>query len=89
MIHAGIHTNSRINIIYINSENIENEGTYSLTNMDAILVLGGFGKRSVEGKIMAINLSSTNPIPYLGICFGMQLTVIEYARKKPVSHRCA
>lgn len=82
LIHAGIHTNSRINIKYIDSEIIEKEGTDSLVNMDAILVPGGFGKRGVEGKIMAINFARINRIPYLGICLGMQLAVIEYARNK-------
>lgn len=82
LIHAGIHTNSRIDIVYIDSENIEKEGTSSLENMDAILVPGGFGKRGVEGKIMAIQFARTNRIPYLGICLGMQLAVVEYARNK-------
>ena len=82
LIHAGIHTNSRIIINYIDSETIEKEGTGSLINMDAILVPGGFGKRGVEGKIMAINFARTNRIPYLGICLGMQLAVVEYTRNK-------
>lgn len=82
LIHAGIHTNSQINITYIDSEAIEKEGTDCLINMDAILVPGGFGKRGVEGKIMAINFARTHRIPYLGICLGMQLAVIEYARNK-------
>lgn len=82
LIHAGIHTCSQINITYVDSENIEKEGTDCLVNMDAILVPGGFGKRGVEGKIMAINFARTNRIPYLGICLGMQLAVIEYARNK-------
>ena len=82
LIHAGIHTHSRININYIDSENIEAEGTGGLSEMDAILVPGGFGKRGVEGKIMAINFARTNRIPYLGICLGMQLAVVEYARNK-------
>jgi len=82
LIHAGIHTHSRININYIDSENIETEGTDGLSEMDAILVPGGFGKRGVEGKIMAINFARTNRIPYLGICLGMQLAVVEYARNK-------
>ncbi len=80
--HAGIHTNSQINITYIDSENIEKEGTDCLTAMDAILVPGGFGKRGVEGKIKAIHFARTHRIPYLGICLGMQLAVIEYARNK-------
>ena len=82
LIHAGIHTRSRINIHYTDSENIEKKGTDCLANMDAILVPGGFGKRGVEGKIMAIRYARENRIPYLGICLGMQLAVIEYARDK-------
>jgi CTP synthase len=80
--HAGIHTKSRIQITYIDSETIEKEGTASLQAMDAILVPGGFGKRGVEGKIMAIHYARTKQIPYLGICLGLQLAVIEYARNK-------
>jgi CTP synthase len=82
LIHAGIHTRSRIKIHYTDSENIEKQGVDCLANMDAILVPGGFGKRGVEGKIMAIRHARENRIPYLGICLGMQLAVIEYARDK-------
>jgi CTP synthase len=82
LIHAGIHTRSKINIHYTDSENIEKQGTACLAGMDAILVPGGFGKRGVEGKIMAIRHARENCIPYLGICLGMQLAVIEYARDK-------
>ena len=82
LIHAGIHTRSKINIHYVDSESIEKDGTGCLEGMDAILVPGGFGKRGVEGKIMAIHFARTNRIPYLGICLGMQLAVIEYARNK-------
>jgi CTP synthase len=82
LIHAGIHTRSRIKIHYTDSENIEKQGIDCLANMDAILVPGGFGKRGVEGKIMAIRYARENRIPYLGICLGMQLAVIEYARDK-------
>ncbi len=82
LIHAGIHTRSKVNIHYVDSENIEKEGTGCLKGMDAILVPGGFGKRGVEGKIKAIQYARTNNIPYLGICLGMQLAVIEYARDK-------
>ncbi|MBA4142156.1 MAG: CTP synthase [Nitrosospira sp.] len=80
--HAGIHTRSKISIHYMDSENIEKRGTDCLAGMDAILVPGGFGKRGVEGKIMAIRHARINRIPYLGICLGMQLAVIEYARDK-------
>lgn len=82
LIHAGIHTRSEIRIHYVDSENIEKEGIGCLAEMDAILVPGGFGKRGVEGKIMAIHYARVNRIPYLGICLGMQLAVIEYARAK-------
>ena len=82
LIHAGIHTCSKINITYLDSEQIEKNGTACLDGMHAILVPGGFGKRGVEGKILAINYARTNRIPYLGICLGMQLAVVEYARNK-------
>ena len=78
--HAGVHTRSKVNIHYVDSEVIETEGAESLRGMDAILVPGGFGKRGVEGKIKAIRLARENNIPYLGICLGMQLAVIECAR---------
>jgi CTP synthase len=80
LIHAGIHTGARIRIDYVDSESIEKNGVACLKNMDAILVPGGFGKRGVEGKIRAIRYARENRIPYLGICLGMQLAVIEYAR---------
>ena len=80
LIHAGIHTASRIAIEYIDSEQLEREGTGVLAGFDAILVPGGFGKRGVEGKINAIRYARENGIPYLGICLGMQLAVIEFAR---------
>jgi len=82
LIHAGIHTHSKINICYVDSEYIEKQGTNCLTDADAVLVPGGFGKRGVEGKIMAIRYARENRIPYLGICLGMQLAVIEFARNK-------
>jgi CTP synthase len=82
LIHAGIHTRSKINIHYIDSETLESGDTGSLSGMDAILVPGGFGKRGVEGKIAAIRYAREKRIPYLGICLGMQLAVIEYARHK-------
>ncbi|WP_072293154.1 CTP synthase [Nitrosovibrio sp. Nv17] len=82
LVHAGIHTRSRVEIHYIDSEMIEKRGVECLTGMNAILVPGGFGKRGVEGKIMAIRHARTHHIPYLGICLGMQLAVIEYARSK-------
>jgi CTP synthase len=80
LIHAGIHTESRVQIEYIDSEQIERDGADALTGFDAILVPGGFGKRGVEGKIAAIRCARENAVPYLGICLGMQLAVIEFAR---------
>ncbi len=82
LIHAGIHTRCRIDIHYVDSENIEQQGTACLEDKDAILVPGGFGKRGVEGKIMAINYARVHQVPYLGICLGMQLAVIEFARNQ-------
>jgi CTP synthase len=78
--HAGIHTESRVAIEYVDSEQIERDGTASLDGFDAILVPGGFGKRGVEGKIAAIRFAREHGVPYLGICLGMQLAVIEFAR---------
>jgi CTP synthase len=82
LIHAGIHTRSKVHIHYVDSEAVERDGTACLAGMDAILVPGGFGKRGVEGKISAICYARENSVPYLGICLGMQLAVIEYARHK-------
>ena len=81
LIHAGIHTASRVQIEYIDSERIEAEGHLALLEgFDAVLVPGGFGRRGVEGKIAAIRHAREAGIPYLGICLGMQLAVIEFAR---------
>ena len=80
LIHAGMHTRSKVKIHYMDSEEIETKGCGMLANMDAILVPGGFGKRGTEGKIAAIRYARENRIPYLGICLGMQLAVIEFAR---------
>ena len=78
--HAGIHTETEVRISYIDSENIETEGTDCLKNFDAILVPGGFGVRGVEGKIAAARYARENKVPYLGICLGMQIALIEFAR---------
>jgi len=78
--HAGIHTECRVNIEYIDSEELEAQGVAPLAKYDAILVPGGFGKRGVEGKIAAAKFARENKIPYLGICLGMQVALIEYAR---------
>lgn len=80
LIHAGIHTKSRVKVEYIDSESIEEGGVEVLKSFDAILVPGGFGKRGTEGKIAAIRFARENNVPYLGICLGMQLAVIEFAR---------
>ncbi|MBU6468197.1 MAG: CTP synthase [Betaproteobacteria bacterium] len=80
LIHAGIHQRAKINIHYVDSERLENDGIDCLKGMDAILVPGGFGKRGVEGKIKAIRFARESAIPYLGICLGMQLAVVEFAR---------
>jgi CTP synthase len=78
--HAGIQTFARVNIQHIDAEKIEEEGTAALSNVDAILVPGGFGERGIEGKIIAAQYARENAIPYLGICLGMHVAMIEYAR---------
>ena len=78
--HAGVHTRTRVNIVKIDSDSIESDGVGMLEGLDAILVPGGFGSRGIEGKIAAVNYARTNNVPYLGICLGMQVAVIEYAR---------
>ncbi|MDK4539910.1 glutamine amidotransferase-related protein, partial [Kingella kingae] len=78
--HAGIHTQTDVQITYIDSESIEKDGTGSLKEFDAILVPGGFGSRGVEGKIVTARYARENKVPYLGICLGMQIALIEYAR---------
>jgi CTP synthase len=78
--HAGIHTRSEVKIEYLDSENIEKDGCGALKGVDAILVPGGFGRRGTEGKIAAIRYARENKVPYLGICLGMQLAVVEFAR---------
>jgi CTP synthase len=78
--HAGIQTRTRVNIRYIDSEEIEAQGVGMLAGLHAILVPGGFGERGIEGKIAAIQYARDNAIPYLGICLGMQLAIVEYAR---------
>ncbi|MDO8828377.1 CTP synthase [Methylophaga sp.] len=82
LVHAGIHTRTKVNVHYVDSEMIEKTGTDCIANMDAILVPGGFGKRGVEGMISTAQFARENNIPYLGICLGMQVAVIEYARHK-------
>ena len=81
LIHAGAHLNTKVNIHWCDSEKIEDLGAYDVIgNVDGILVAGGFGQRGVEGKLSAIKYARENKIPYLGICLGMQLSIIEFAR---------
>ena len=82
LIHAGIHKSTKIKIHFMDSEEIENKGISKLKEIDAILILGGFGVRGTEGKIKAIQYARENKIPFLGICLGMQLAVVEFARNK-------
>jgi CTP synthase len=81
LVHAGMHVRSKVNIRYVDAEAVETEGLgATLKGVDAVLVPGGFGKRGVEGMMKAIQYARENKIPYLGICLGMQLAVIEFAR---------
>ncbi|WP_438764199.1 CTP synthase [Kushneria sp. TE3] len=82
LMHAGIQTRVKVNIDYVDSETIEREGVERLEGKDAILVPGGFGSRGVEGKIATARYAREHGIPYLGICLGMQVAVIEFARNK-------
>ena len=80
LVHAGLKTRSRVNVHFIESTEIERDGPAQLAGMDAILVPGGFGERGIEGKIQAVRCARENRIPYLGICLGMQLAIIEFGR---------
>ena len=80
LMHAGLKSRTRVNIHYVESTDLEKEGTRALAGMDAILVPGGFGERGVEGKIQAVRYAREQGIPYLGICLGMQMAVIEFGR---------
>ena len=80
LIHAGIHTQTKVKIVYVDAEEMETQGTTKLEGVDAILVPGGFGERGVEGKIQTVRYARENQVPYLGICLGMQVAVIEFAR---------
>jgi len=82
LIHAGIHTKTQVDVVKIDSADIEAKGTSMLAGVDAILVPGGYGERGVDGKIATIRFARENDVPYLGICLGMQSAVIEYARNK-------
>ena len=78
--HAGVHSRTKVEVVYIDSQEIERDGTGSLESVDAVLVPGGFGERGIEGKIQAARYARERRVPYLGICLGMQVAVIEYAR---------
>jgi CTP synthase len=80
LVHAGIHTRTKVRVKYVDSEQIERKGVDCLAGSDAVLVPGGFGGRGVEGKIAAVRYARENRVPYLGICLGMQVAVIEFAR---------
>jgi CTP synthase len=80
--HAGIHNHARVKIEYVDSEELNAANVGTLARFDAILVPGGFGKRGVEGKIIAAQFAREHKVPYLGICLGMQVATIEYARHK-------
>ncbi len=81
LIHCGAHLDTRVDIHWVDSEEIEERGAEELLkDCDSVLVAGGFGSRGVEGKIQAIQYARENKVPYLGICLGMQLTLVEYAR---------
>lgn len=82
LVHAGIRTRTKINIQYVDAEDIEKNGPALLAKMDGVLVPGGFGHRGIEGKIMAAQYAREHNIPYLGICLGMQIALIEIARHK-------
>ena len=80
LLHAGIHTQTRVEIVYIDAELIEKHGPSLLESVDALLIPGGFGGRGIEGKIASIQYAREQQVPFLGICLGMQTAVIEYAR---------
>jgi len=80
LLHGGIHTRTRVNIRYFESQDIEDNGVDCLRGMDGIVVPGGFGDRGIEGKIAAVRFARENNVPYLGICLGMQVAIIEAAR---------
>src|SRR3984957_17719091 len=80
LMHGGLKTRTRVNIHYIESTDIEQHSTHMLQGMDAILVPGGFGERGIEGKIQAARYAREHGVPYLGICLGMQVAIVEYGR---------
>jgi CTP synthase len=80
LMHGGLKSRTRVNIHYIESTDIEQHGTHALKDMDAILVPGGFGERGIEGKIQAARFARESGVPYLGICLGMQVAIVEFGR---------
>ena len=80
LIHAGVANDVKVKMIYVDSEELEQGNQEQLKSVDGILVPGGFGERGVEGKIKAVEFARTESVPYFGICLGMQLAVIEFAR---------
>src|SRR6202012_1529023 len=80
LMHGGLKTRTRIKVHYIESTDVEKEGVGCLAGMDAILVPGGFGERGIEGKIQAVRYAREQGVPYLGICLGMQVAIVEYSR---------
>lgn len=78
--HAGLKNRLTVNIRYIDAQDVETKGVAKLADVDAIIVPGGFGERGIRGKIMAAQYAREHKIPYLGICLGMQIAMIEYAR---------
>ena len=80
LMHGGLKSRTRVNIHYIESTDIESQGTHALKGMDAILVPGGFGERGIEGKILSVRYAREHGVPYLGICLGMQVAIVEFGR---------
>src|SRR5205807_1807714 len=80
LMHGGLKSRTRVNIHYIESTDLEQRGSHLLKGLDAILVPGGFGERGIEGKIQAVRYAREHDVPYLGICLGMQVAIVEYAR---------
>ena len=78
--HGGVANNAKVNIKFIDSEQVEREGVEIIGEVDGILVPGGFGARGVEGKLKAVQMARENNIPYFGICYGLHMAVIEFAR---------
>ena len=80
LMHGGLKSRTRVNIHYIESTDIEQHGTHLLKDVDAVLVPGGFGERGIEGKIQAVRYAREHGVPYLGICLGMQVAIVEFGR---------